>query len=102
MSRYLVADEPSSLWGHIFDGRREVMTRFVFDQSDLKLLAAQIKWDANGGWSDANAVELADLEDSLVNANEDALDDPANYGLLVADDLPDWAAALSPAPAASR
>lgn len=37
-------------------------------------------------------IEFDDVEDSIVNANADVFDDPAEYGLELTDDLPAWAA----------
>jgi hypothetical protein len=42
-------------------------------------------------WRDATADELADLQDSICNANYDALMDPVGWGLIVGD-APSYAA----------
>jgi hypothetical protein len=42
---------------------------------------------------------LADVKDSVVNANPEAVEHPAEWGLEETDDLPDWAAQASPSPA---
>ena len=34
--------------------------------------------------------EIADVTDSLVNANEEAFEDPETYGCELVDELPDW------------
>lgn len=94
--RYVIADNPGSLWGHIFrDGEPEIMTRFVFDLEDRRLVAGgyQGGYSQSGPWwADMSAEMLADLQDSLVNANPDALDNPEYWGLLSSDELPEWAA----------
>lgn len=91
MSRYIIAgQEPGTFWGHIFVGKREVMTRFAYDAEDERLVGAQIQWNANGDFVDASREEMADLEDSLKNANPDALSAPHEWNLGVADVLPDW------------
>lgn len=93
--RYVIAGTPGGLWGHIFDNAEgEVMTQFVYDTQERKLVAAKIVGGQSEGgpwWTDASPVMVADLEDSLVNANEDALDNPGDWGLAVSDELPDWA-----------
>lgn len=80
----------TSGWGHIFEGIGERTVRFVFDRTKEKIIKLQI---ADGRlWRDATAAQLADVEDSLINANEEALEDPFAYSLTPVDELPDWAA----------
>lgn len=90
--RYVISDD----WGHIFDDHEgEVSTRIVYDTIDEKLVAAMVdSGDNKGGplWTDASSLMIADLEDSLKNANDDALENPDRWGLTASDDLPEWAA----------
>jgi len=90
MSRYIIADpDTGNGWGHIFgsrEGERDV--RFVFDKEDNKLVSAEIM--INNWFSPATPEEIADLEDSLINANPESLD-PETTDLIVSDDLPEWA-----------
>lgn len=94
MSRYIIADSdtvPGSGWTHLFpEGRRDVEreTRFVWDTDTEKLLHLDIR--RNSKWQEAGRSEIEDLEDSLKNANEDALENPDNWGLTPSDELPEW------------
>ena len=73
------------------------MCKFAYDLDEEELVAAQVK--VNGAWEEAGRSVLNDLEDSLKDANPDALDDPEAYGLLASEELPEWAApAATPAP----
>jgi hypothetical protein len=99
--RYIIADPDQGCgWDHIFeeDGRDvERETRFVFDLEEDRLVTADIRRDWK--WRAASAEELSDLQDSLVDANRDALDYPDEWALIEDDVLPDWAGqAGSPAP----
>jgi hypothetical protein len=79
-------------WTHIFhDSGPDVETRIVFDRQAEKLLALDIKRAT--GWRKASPVEFADVEDSIKNANKEALDDPEEFGLEQSDTLPDWCSA---------
>lgn len=98
--RYIIADEPDMLWGHIFSGSRETATRFVFDTEENRMIAAQLRDGATGSWSDADPAELSDLEDSLVNANSEAIADPQDWGLIDADEAPAWSIGNTPGLAA--
>lgn len=79
-------------WTHIFHNNGpDVETRIVFDCQAAKLVALDIK--RTTGWRKASPVEFADVEDSIKNANEAALDDPEEFGLEQSDTPPDWCAA---------
>lgn len=103
MSRYIIAHcdrDVGAGWGHIFsEGSREVErdTRFVWDCDAEKLIHLDIMRDNK--WREASQDEILDLEDSLKNANPDALDNPDDWGLDASDDLPAWCAAPSSDPA---
>jgi len=106
--RYIIADPSLGLgWGHIFSEtdpetgakrERERFTRFVFDLDEMKLIHLDI--DSRGGMVPADAIQMADLQDSLVNANSEALEDPDYWGLIASNELPRWCReqASSPAP----
>ena len=79
-------------WSHLFkDGER--LTRIVLDAGTYKLihLDVQVNRAINNHYRAATANELADVEDSLVNANGDLFDNPAGFGLEAAYELPAWA-----------
>lgn len=77
-------------WGHIFhDNGSEVNVRFAFDVGAEHIVAMQIQRDHK--WVLASRAEIADVEDSLKTANEDALADPEGWELEVSNKLPDWA-----------
>jgi hypothetical protein len=87
MTRYLIADG----WTHIFteDGRdRERPTRFVFDRESRSLPVLDIQRENK--WRAGTEVEKADLLDSLVDANAEALDAPADWDLVESDSIPAW------------
>lgn len=98
MSRYIIADpDQGAGWGHIFEDvriggsvqSRERMLRFVFDLEENRIEHLEVQW--GNQWIEGSRYDLADVEDSLKNANPGALEDPVYWGLLVSDDLPDWA-----------
>ena len=103
--RYVIAEEPGGLWGHIVrEGGPEIFVRFVYDRDAGKLAVAEqmgsfSKEDGSHSWVSLGGEVLADLEDSLKNANEDALDHPDYWGLSEADEIPVWADAYLPAAA---
>jgi hypothetical protein len=98
MPRYVIADPDSGNgWGHIFSENgteRERMTRFVFDTETASLIHVDVD---HMGLATATEVETSDLEDSLKNANSEALEAPEAWGLIGADTLPVWC--REPAPA---
>jgi hypothetical protein len=104
MPRYIIADPAEGHgWTHIFSERtdagkpqeRERMTRFVYDTELGSLVHAEVD---HVGMAAATSIELSDLEDSLKNANPEALESPEAWGLIGSDTLPDWC----PQPAAAR
>ena len=89
MARYLVADEDSSLWGHIFPDGRERMIRFVYEMESALLLAVQIETSPVSGWRDATPAELLDVVQDL--ATNRPYDDPTAWELALAETAPSWA-----------
>ena len=87
MSRYLIGYN----WGHIFveDGTpRERSTRFALNIEDRTLPVMDITRDNK--WRVADEAERADLLDSLLNANSEALENPREWDLEASDTLPNW------------
>lgn len=77
-------------WNHIFpDSRSESTVRLVFSRADNKILAMQLY--RSGRYVEASAGAIADVQDSLLNANSEALDAPEDFGLSEAMSLPGWA-----------
>lgn len=95
MPAYLVADEDTSLWPHIFPDGRERMTRFAYDMEQRTLLAVQIQTGPVTGWRDAEPHETEDVGEDI-STNEPYLD-PGAWDLEVVDALPDWAEAIAAA-----
>jgi hypothetical protein len=93
---YLVSDS----WGHILDNEvGEVMIQWVYDTVDEIVVAANVQHDrALDKWTPATRDELADIEDHLKNANPDALDNPLEWDVEYADELPEWAHEPSASP----
>lgn len=95
--RYVIADDESSLWGHLFGpGDHETMTRFVYDVVDRKIVAAD--YQSRNLWIAMDDDMLANFRDHLENANPDALDNPEDWDLATSDELPDWANQPTPSP----
>ncbi|MGY8632630.1 hypothetical protein RAD15_09090 [Bradyrhizobium sp. 14AA] len=97
MSRYIIADPAQGMgWGHIFSEKgseRERMTRFVFDKETASLIYVDVD---RMGMAPTTNTEIADLEDSLKNANPEALEDPESWELVESDALPAWCAEAFP------
>lgn len=90
--RYIIADADSKYWGHLFEEDGKTVERtcsFVFDNDELQLHSMRIQRDQD--WGLPTRDDMADLEDSLLNANPWALDNPKSYGLRASDEIPDWA-----------
>ncbi len=80
-------------WGHLFGpgNKRETMTEFVYDTESEELVGVLVQYDAaRDKWELASEWQRADLEDSLKNANPDALDNPHDWDLDYTDELPEW------------
>lgn len=77
-------------WGHIFAGSpSERTTRLVFDRHERQIVAMQIKTAT--GYQDAGRRQIADVLDSILTANAEALTSPEEWGLAIANSLPSWA-----------
>jgi hypothetical protein len=107
MPRYVVADPALGRgWSHIFSERnsegkaveRERLTRFIYDTERQMLVQLDVD---HQGLIPADGVETADVEDSLKNANPEAIEDPDENGLIGTDELPDWCRIPAP-PAPAR
>ena len=76
-------------WTHLFGaGNRETRCRIVVDVGAAKVIAAQ-EWTGLK-FEDVRGERLADIHDSVINANE-ANKDPAEFDLAVSEALPNWA-----------
>ena len=75
-ARYLVAPA----WDHIFPGHRKEIVRFAFDRVELKIAAMQVLGES-GQWSRASSTDCNDVEISMHQGNQDALDNPECYGI---------------------
>ncbi len=94
--RYVVAEMPGGLWGHMVEAKQEIFVRLVYDREEAKLLFAEEMGtrniaSASDGWQPVSPELLAEIEDSLKNANGDALVNPEYWGLTEADQIPSWA-----------
>jgi hypothetical protein len=95
--RFVVCDA----WGHIFsEARGDTDMRWVFDRHLWRLAALHVREHSCADWEGALSEEVADVEGSLVHANDGALWDCEGWDLVEADDAPDWAA--TPLPRRSR
>ena len=76
-------------WNHLFGaGSQETRCRIVVDVDAAKVVAAQ-EWTGLK-FEDVRGDRLADLDDSVINANE-ANNDPSEFDLAVSEALPNWA-----------
>lgn len=82
--RYIHGD-----WDHLFGSRRTPTDlRICFDLKKNQLVAMEVQ--QGSGFTAASQDEIADVEDSLKNSNDDALVAPQAYGLEASNTLPDW------------
>jgi hypothetical protein len=85
--RYLIADS----WGHIFlDRYGEEDVRWIADWSRMKIIKIQVYDHGSEVWEEADDMEFYDVVESI--EQNGCLADPDDFGLLYADELPDWAA----------
>lgn len=82
-------------WGHLFEGERSERMTKIFAHADTgKIIAAKIErhrgLEGDLGYGFATRDEAADIEDSLINANGEALENPGEWGLEFTDTEPDW------------
>lgn len=80
-------------WGHLFaDEKSERMTRIVLDAHNQKLIHMSVLANraVEDSYREGSAAEFADVEDSLLNANGELFDNPVEYGLAYACELPRW------------
>ena len=99
-ARYVISDPATnSGWTHLFERRKfvqgrlsdvvaELECRFVYDRSERKLLHLDVI--EQGVVTPGSETDRCDLEDSLENANPDAIEYPRNSGLDVSSELPAW------------
>lgn len=93
--RYVIADDESSLWGHLFGpGRDETITRFVFDRQQMSLAAAEFR--IGSAWTVMDTEMVENFHDHLVNANREAIDDPERWDLRTSEEIPDWVEVPAP------
>lgn len=81
-------------WSHIFAGsgyERERLGRILFDRLENRLVALDLH--TSFGRKVASTIAIQDVEDSLINANPEALINPEHYGLSHGDSMPEWACA---------
>ena len=86
--------EEGAGWNHIFvygDETVERLCRFAYDTEEEALVAIEIsRGPFIGRYESASVDEIADVEDSLKNANPDAIDNPDSWGLISSNELPEW------------
>jgi hypothetical protein len=97
-ARYVIAEGENGSWTHILDGKNDSEIRFVYDREEERLVYCEIPGGFNQdgqyfvpGSDDVNA----DVEDHLKNANEGALNNPLDWDLHIADEMPDWVPRLA-------
>lgn len=93
--RYVIADN----WSHFIEenGKRpERDIRWVFDTEENEISHLEIF--RNRAWDTASRSDFANVEDHIMNANPDVLDNPDGWGAHASDDLPEWAGGPAPQP----
>ncbi len=86
-ARYVVADN----WSHIFIGRNDSNTRWVFDTQLNTLLTAQLQ--SGNKWDELRGYTRADLLESI--QQNDVIQDFEDNGLTATNELPQWAPAAA-------
>lgn len=86
--RYAISDD----WGHYFsDSVPEFDTRWVFDRHRWNVTVLHVTHRSGTNWLRGRLDEIADINESLVDANADALDlGMDEFGVREADELPGW------------
>lgn len=93
--RYLIADpdmDGGQAWEHFIgtdNGDKLMPTRFIYDfeENGGEIIRADAYYER--AWHKLTWEDIEDLEDSVVNANG-APDEPAEFGLVASDELPEW------------
>jgi hypothetical protein len=87
-ARYVISGD----WSHYFsDSVPEFDTRWVFDRRRWGLTVLHVKRRPSEVWLMALPDEIQDLDDSLIDANPNALDiEMDDFGVREADELPEW------------
>jgi hypothetical protein len=82
----------TGIWGHLSpNSGEEVATEIFYDTEEERLVAVYLQTNAAlDKWTLASEDFRADLEDSLKNANPDALDNPPDWELDYTDERPYW------------
>lgn len=81
-------------WTHMFhEHGGDVPLRFVFDLQEGRIVALQIQ--RAQGWVEGGPEERASVEESITDANREALDHPEEWGLATDEELPEWAGGSS-------
>jgi hypothetical protein len=79
----------SGTWSHLFveEGREvERECDMVMDLSTLKVVDMNVRRGSR--WEASTPIERDDVTDSVVNANDDAIDHPEDWDLVVTDERP--------------
>lgn len=70
------------------EGHSPAPLRLVYDREERRIIAMELKRRA--GWEPANEMQIADVQDSLKNANPEAISAPDDYGLQQSQEPPAW------------
>lgn len=77
-------------WSHIFrDSKQQSTVRLVFDTTIRQIIAMDCRY--GHGYVPASFDDVEDVLDSLLTANSDALENPAEFGLERVHEMPAWA-----------
>lgn len=80
-------------WEHLFEGEKSPrMTKILVDVENETVVAAVIQRNrgVESSYTLAKGYELKDIQDSVINANGECLESPADYGLEISDSEPEW------------
>lgn len=83
LARFITSDS----WHHFFETSRQDETRWVLSKETGKLVFCEVK--TRHGWRPATRLEMDDLAESLVEANE-MLVKPHEFDVVMMRDMPAW------------
>lgn len=84
-ARYLIAED----WDHVFEGIGKRTCRYVYDREKERLIHLQLSRGARN-WRNGTEAQRSDVEDSLRHGNEEALENPSDWGIVQCNELPSW------------
>ena len=88
--RYVIAEN----WEHLGTEDNPYLIGWVYDRKELELVYVRYRGSANKPWLEMRNRTTRywrDVHNHITVANAEAIDRPADYGLIESDELPAWA-----------